>query len=119
MCRFQFEEHAIDCLGRRYSFIDYFNTVAFAKFGALLDARTITLINVPLTWLITPLFAIMAHGKGRFDAVPIYLMWSARALAHLKECVHVSVNRLGYVSCGSAGGWPSSTRPSSTSCRPC
>ncbi|CEM03245.1 unnamed protein product [Vitrella brassicaformis CCMP3155] len=71
----QFEEHAIDCLGRRYSFIDYFNAIAPAKFGALLDARTITLINVPLTWLITPLFAIMAHGKGRFDAVPIYLMW--------------------------------------------
>lgn len=74
----QFEEHGWDALGRRYAFLEYFNSQALPRaLGVALTPRLITVINAGITWFSFPLVALWTERSG--DAAPAALLWGIAA----------------------------------------
>lgn len=77
----QFEEHAWDVRGHRYPFIDWFNAVGHfigreptdGTVSGVLTPRLITLVNVPIVWVLFPAGAWIAD---RHSDIPMVLLWA-------------------------------------------
>lgn len=60
----QFEEHGFDAVGRRYAFMDYFNSQAPFGLNGVMTPRLITIINVGNVWCIFLLSSLRAERAG-------------------------------------------------------
>jgi len=71
----QFEEHAYDCYGRRYAFVDYLreNLEKQGIDGEAMSPTVITIVNVFMVGVMFPVFALYAERTG--DFIPGALGW--------------------------------------------
>ena len=77
----QWEEHAWDVMGNRYSFIEWFNAFGHGVAGepndgsipGLVTVRLITIINVPVVWVMFPAGALVAD---RYSDIPALVLWA-------------------------------------------